>query len=90
MKLNHTALYCKGWYKAREGGIKTMWMDMAHCIHADGWSPQTKEDVANWCLIRLDEMRNDKKFNKTNMIDLHHFINDMIINKNIILCKLQL
>ena len=64
MKLNHTALYCKGWYKAREGGIKTMWMDMAHCIHADGWSPYTKEDVANWCLIRLDKMRKDKNFNK--------------------------
>ena len=83
MKLNHTALYCKGWYKKREGGIKTMWMDMAHCIHADGWSPYTKEDVANWCLIRLDEMRKDKKFNKTNMIDLHRFINEMICNKNV-------
>ena len=82
MKLNHTALYCKGWYKTREGGIKTMWMDMAHCIHADGYRPQTKKDVANWCLIRLDEMRNDKKFNRTNMIDLHHFINEMISNKN--------
>lgn len=82
MKLNHTALYCKGWYKAREGGIKTMWMDMAHCIHADGWSPYTKEDVANWCLIRLDDMRKDKKFNKTNMINLHRFINEMIHNKN--------
>lgn len=82
MKLNHTALYCKGWYKTREGGIKTMWMDMAHCIHADGWCPQTKEDVANWCLIRLDEMRKDKKFNETNLIDLHHFINEMINNKS--------
>ena len=82
MKLNHTALYCKDWYKTREGGVKTMWMDMAHCIHADGWCPQTKEDVANWCLIRLDEMRKDNKFNRTNMIDLHHFINEMIINKN--------
>ena len=84
MKLNHTALYCKGWYKTREGGVKTMWMDMAHCIHADGWSPYTKEDVANWCLIRLDEMRKDKKFNKTNMIDLHRFINEMIRNKNMV------
>lgn len=82
MKLNHTALYCKGWYKTREGGVKTMWMDMAHCIHADGWSPLTKGDVANWCLIRLDEMRNDKNFNKTNMIDLYHFISEMISNKN--------
>jgi len=82
MKLNHTALYCKGWYKKREGGVKTKWMDMAHCIHADGWSPQTKEDVANWCLIRLDEMRNDKKFNRTNMIDLYSFINEMIRAKN--------
>ena len=84
MKFNNVVLYCKGWYKAREGGIKTMWMDMAHCIHADGWSPYTKEDVANWCLIRLDEMRKDKKFNKTNMIDLHRFINEMIRNKNMV------
>jgi len=81
MTLNHTALYCKGWYKTREGGVKTMWMDMAHCIHADGWCPQTKEDVANWCLYRLDEMRKDKHFHYDFKIDLYHFFKNIFDNQ---------
>lgn len=32
-----------------------MWMDLIHCINIDGWSVQTKQDVVNWCLNRLDE-----------------------------------
>ena len=38
MRFGNVALYCKGWYKHRDGSVKNMWMDMLHCINADGWS----------------------------------------------------
>lgn len=81
MKLNNTALYCKGWYHQREGGVRTMWIDLAHCIHADGWSPQTKEDVANWCLHRLDALRKDELFKYEFKLDLSNFFKEIIDNK---------
>lgn len=80
MVFNNVVLYCKGWYKSR-GSVKTMWIDLGHCIHADGWCPQTKQDVAYWCLHRLDELRNDPKFKHDYQIDLSYFIKDMIDNK---------
>jgi hypothetical protein len=80
MKFNNVVYYCKGWYQSR-GSVKTMWIDLGHCIHADGWCPQTKEDVAFWCLDRLDELRKDKKFTQDFKIDLSHFLGDMLDNK---------
>ena len=81
MKLNHSELYCKNWYQSRDGGVRTMWIDLAHCIHADGWCPQTKEDVANWCLSRLDEMRNDKHFHYGSKLNLYRFFNNIFDNQ---------
>jgi len=77
MKLNNVVLYCKGWYKKREGGSRTMWMDMAHCIDADGWSMWTEHDVAKWCLFRLDDMRNDPLFKNKNQLELYYFIKEV-------------
>ena len=37
MRFGNVALYCKGWYQHRSNSVKTMWMDMLHCINADGW-----------------------------------------------------
>jgi hypothetical protein len=81
MKLDNSVLYCKGWYKTREGGVRTMWIDLAHCIHADGWSPQTKADVANWCLHRLDELRDDELFKYKSKINLYSFFLEMNDNQ---------
>lgn len=60
MKFGHVVALCKGWYKYRSNMLHLFWMDMAHAINADGWTMQTRNDVARWCLNRLDEMREDK------------------------------
>lgn len=53
MKFNNTVAFCKGWYKGR-GDVNTMWMDMSHCIQADGWVWCTdKKSVAEWCMSRM-------------------------------------
>lgn len=75
--MNNVALYCKNWYKTRDGGVKTMWMDLAHCINADGWCPQTKKDVAFWCLDALDELRGDKLFKRESKLGLYSFFSEM-------------
>ena len=86
MKMNNVVLYCKGWYKTREGGARTMWMDMAHCIDADGWTMWNEHEVANWCLFRLDDMRDDPLFKDKNQLDLYYFIKE--VNDNIRRAKL--
>lgn len=81
MRFGNVALYCKGWYQHRQGGVKTMWMDMLHCINADGWSLWSKEDVVEWCLFRMDALREDENFPHKNQLDLHYFwkeTNDII------------
>jgi hypothetical protein len=81
MKFGNVALYCKGWYKIRNNNVKTMWMDMLHCINADGWSLWSKHDVVKWCMHRLDNLREDENFPHKNQLDLTYFwkeINDMI------------
>lgn len=77
MKLSNVILYCKGWYKERQGGAKTMWMDMAHCIDADGWTVRTEHEVAEWCLRRLDNMREDPLFKNKSQLDLSVFLSDV-------------
>lgn len=64
MKFSNVVLLCKGWYKMRHNqnnGINLFWMDMAHAISVDGYTMRTKHDVADWCLFRLDDMREDPK-----------------------------
>ena len=81
MKFGNVALYCKGWYKIRNNNVKTMWMDMLHCINADGWSLWSKHDVVEWCMHRLDNLREDENFPHKNQLDLTYFwkeINGMI------------
>lgn len=76
MKFGNVALYCKGWYKVR-GNVDKWWMDFVHCIDADGWTVQTKQDVATWCLHRLDELRNDPLFGYKHQLDLSYFFNEV-------------
>lgn len=76
MKLNNTVLYSKGWYGRRPGGCKNMWMDFVHTIDADGWTMLTKQDVVDWCLFRLDDLRKDKLFKYTHMLDFYNFFNE--------------
>lgn len=81
MKFGNVALYCKGWYQHRSNKINTMWMDMLHCINADGWSLWSKDDVVDWCLHRMDAMREDKNFPHKNQLDLTYFwkeVNDIL------------
>lgn len=73
MKFGNVALYCKGWYKHRSNGVKTMWMDMIHCVNTDGWTLWTKNDVVDWCMYRMDNMRNDPSFPYKNQLDLSYF-----------------
>ena len=73
MKFGNVALYCKGWYKYREGSIKNMWMDLLHCINADGWSLWSKEDVVTWCIHRMDDMRKDENFPHKYQLDISYF-----------------
>jgi hypothetical protein len=77
MKFNNVVLYCKGWYKSREGGIKTMWMDIAHCLDADGWTMWNEHEVAEWCLFRLDDLRKDPLFKNKSQLDLSRFIGEV-------------
>ena len=82
MKFGNVALYCKGWYQHRSNSVKTMWMDMLHCINADGWSLWSKEDVVEWCLHRMDALREDESFPHKNQIELSYFwkeVHDIII-----------
>ena len=81
MKFGNVALYCKGWYRHRSNKVNTMWMDMLHCINADGWSLWSKEDVVEWCLFRMDALCEDENFPHKNQLDLHYFwkeTNDII------------
>lgn len=55
MKFNNTVAYCKGFYVSRPGDVFEMWKDMAHCIMCDGWTIFSKQDVARWCLHRLED-----------------------------------
>lgn len=80
MKFNNVVLYCKGWYQNRQGGVRTMWMDMAHCIDADGWTVWTEHDVARWCLFRLDDLRNDPLFENKSQLDLSRFMSAIYDN----------
>lgn len=73
MKFGNVALYCKGWYQHRSNSIKTMWMDMLHCINADGWSLYSKGDVVEWCMHRMDNLRNDENFPHKYQLDLTYF-----------------
>ena len=51
---NNCAAWAKGWYKRRDN-IKSWWMDLAHCIHADGWCGiYSKKEVVNWILHQFD------------------------------------
>ena len=78
MKLGHVALLCKGWYKYRgHNRLDLFWMDMAHAISADGWSPNCKNDVARWCLHRLDELRKDEKFIHQNQLELSYIFDQI-------------
>lgn len=77
MKFGNVALYCKGWYKYRQGNCKNMWMDFLHCINADGWSLWSKQDVVTWCMHRMDDMRNDELFPNKNQLDLSYFWNEV-------------
>ena len=77
MRFGNVALYCKGWYKHRDGSVKNMWMDMLHCINADGWSLWSKGDVVNWCMHRMDDMRNDDNFPNKHQLNLSYFWNEV-------------
>ena len=77
MRFGNVALYCKGWYKYRHGNCKNMWMDMIHCINADGWSLWSKGDVVNWCMHRMDDMRKDENFPNKHQLDLSYFWNEV-------------
>ena len=81
MKFGNVALYCKGWYQHRSNSVKTMWMDMLHCINADGWSLWSKEDVVEWCIHRMDALREDDNFPYKSQLDLTYFwkeVNDIV------------
>lgn len=81
MRFGNVALYCKGWYQHRSNSVKTMWMDMIHCINADGWSLWSKGDVVDWCMHRMDNMREDPNFPHKNQLDLTYFwkeVNDIV------------
>lgn len=77
MRFGNVALYCKGWYKYRHGSCKNMWMDMLHCINADGWSLWSKNDVVTWCMHRMDDMRQDENFPNKHQLDLSYFWNEV-------------
>lgn len=77
MKFGNVALYCKGWYKYRDGSVKNMWMDLLHCINADGWSLWSKKDVVEWVMHRMDDMRNDESFPYKNQLDFTYFWNEV-------------
>ena len=76
MKFGNVALYCKGWYQKRPG-ISNMWMDLIHCINADGFYVSTKDGVVEWCLHRLDELRDDPNFKNKYELELSHIWNEI-------------
>ena len=83
MKLGNVALLCKNWYKTRGyNRLNLLWMDMAHAINADGWTMRSKRDVVDWCIYRLDDMRDDPKLanykNQFKLSRLYDGINDSI------------
>lgn len=81
MKFGNVALLCKGWYESRDhNNFDTFWMDMVHAIDVDGWICFSKNDVAKWCLHRLDEMRNDKKLHNMSNQLTFSYIFDKIEN----------
>jgi len=78
MRFGNVALYCKGWYKYRHSSCKNMWMDMIHCINADGWSLWSKKDVVEWCMHRMDNMRNNENlYNISNQLSWPYFWNEV-------------
>lgn len=77
MRFGNVALYCKGWYKYRQGTCKNMWMDMIHCINVDGWCLWSKKDVVEWVMHRMDNMRDDPNFPNKNQLDLSYFWNEV-------------
>ena len=83
MKFSNVVLLCKGWYKIRQNNENNLfWMDMAHAINADGYTMRTKHDVVDWCLFRLDDMRDDPKLsNYKNQFRLKSLFNE--IERNI-------
>ena len=76
MKFGNVALYCKGWYQKRPG-ISNMWMDLIHCINADGFYVSTKDGVVEWCLHMLDELRDDPNFKNKYELELSHIWNEI-------------
>lgn len=79
MKFGNVVLLCKNWYQMRDhNNFDTFWMDMAHAIDADGWSCFSKNDVYQWCLHRLDEMKKDEKlYNMSNQLTLSYIFNEV-------------
>ena len=74
--------YSKGWYKKRD----QKWMDMIHVINADGYSLRTKQDVAAWCLHRLDDYREMPDFPYPNQLSISYIFGE--VNKHIERSKL--
>jgi len=86
MEFGNVVLLCKNWYKTRSGNRPDLfWMDMAHAIHADGWSPLSKNDVAQWCLHRMDELRDDTLYHNKERVSLTSIFND--VNRYIERCS---
>lgn len=83
MKFGNVVLYSKGWYQHRGDSDKT-WMDLIHCISADGWTLLSKKDVVTWCLHRLDEMKEDELLrNNKNMFSLSRLYEEINRYKNL-------
>lgn len=54
-KFTNCSAWAKGWYQHRPN-LSAWWMDLAHCIHADGWcGVNSKKSVADWVCNRLDQ-----------------------------------
>lgn len=54
-KFTNCSAWAKGWYQHRHN-LSAWWMDLAHCIHADGWcGVNSKKGVADWVCNRLDQ-----------------------------------
>ena len=83
MYFNNVVAYCKGWYARREGGLRTAWMDLAHCILSEGAVVQTKTEVVDWCMWYLDGMKKDRKLTARKLITFEYFIKEVrsILNR---------
>ena len=66
--------YAKNFYEHRDNA---QWMDMIHCIQADGWFVWSKQSVAAWCLNRMDELKEDKDFPCGNMLKFSQLLGKM-------------